>query len=78
MLCARRDFSNYKQLQFLDLLKDIDFLSEEEGDEQKSRIISYMKSSGLAFRDLEQYLPYYPDRLFRNLYEVGLLNGLSS
>ena len=70
--------SNYKQLQLLDLLKDIDFLSEEEGDEQKRRIVSYMKSNGLAFRDLEQYLPYYPDRLFRNMYEVGLLNGLSS
>lgn len=70
--------SNYKQLQLLDLLKDIDYLSEEEGDERKSRIVSYMKSNGLAFCDLEQYLPYYPDRLFRNLYEVGLLNGLSS
>ena len=69
---------NYKQLQLLDLLKDIDYLSEEEGDERKSRIVSYMKSNGLAFCDLEQYLPYYPDRLFRNLYEVGLLNGLSS
>ena len=64
--------------ELLDLLKDIDFLSEEEGDEQKRRIVSYMKSNGLAFRDLEQYLPYYPDRLFRNMYEVGLLNGLSS
>ena len=53
-------------------------LASELGLDTRSRIISYMKSSGLAFRDLEQYLPYYPDRLFRNLYEVGLLNGLSS
>ena len=44
--------------------------------ELTDRIIGYMKANDLRFDILKQYFPYYPDRLYRNMYEVGLLNGV--
>lgn len=72
------DESNYKSLQFLDLLKDIDLYSELEGKELNIKIKTYMEKSGLQFQQLEQYLSLYPDKIFRNMYKVGVLNGISS
>ena len=72
------DESNYKSLQFLDLLKDIDLYSELEGKELNLKIKTYMEKSGLQFQQLEQYLPLYPDKIFRNMYKVGVLNGISA
>ena len=72
------DESNYKSLQFLDLLKDIDLYSELEGNELNKKIRTYMEKSGLQFQQLEQYLSLYPDKIFRNMYKVGVLNGISA
>ena len=72
------DESNYKSLQFLDLLKDIDLYSELEGKELNNKIKTYMEKSGLQFQQLEQYLSLYPDKIFRNMYKVGVLNGISA
>lgn len=75
---AMVDESNYKSLQFLDLLKDIDLYSELEGNELNIKIKTYMRKSGLQFQQLEQYLPLYPDKIFRNMYKLGVLNGFSA
>ena len=72
------DESNYKSLQFLDLLKDVDLYSELEGKELNNKIKTYMEKSGLQFQQLEQYLSLYPDKIFRNMYKVGVLNGISA
>ena len=72
------DESNYKYLQFLDLLKDIDLYSELKGSELNNKIKTYMKKSGIQFQQLEQYLSLYPDKIFRNMYKAGVLNGISA
>ena len=72
------DESNYKSLQFLDLLKDIDLYSELEGKELNNKIKTYMEKTGLQFQQMEQYLSLYPDKIFRNMYKVGVLNGISA
>ena len=69
---------NAKALQFLDLIKDATEISEVEGSELTKRLLAYMKKTGLCFEDLKPYLSYYPDRIYRNLFEVGLLNGISA
>ena len=69
---------NYKSLQFLDLLKDIDLYSEFEGKELNEKIKSYMNKSGIKFSDLEGFLSLYPDKIYRNMYKVGVLNGISA
>lgn len=69
---------NYRQLQLLDLIKEIDFYSEKDGNERLKRLTAYMKACEIGFEDLKEYLPYYPDKIYKNMYEVGLLNGISA
>ena len=68
---------NIKELQFLDLLADIMDLSELEGKALTERLKGYMQKSGLCFSRLERYLPHYPDVIYKNMYAVGLINGIT-
>ena len=70
--------NNVKALQFLDLLKEVSDISELIGRELRDRLLEYMKRSGIAFSTIEPYLRYYPDRIYKNMYEVGLLYGVSA
>lgn len=67
---------NYRILQLLDLLRDIDKIAEE-GERLKKSILLYMKSMKISFADMEPFLPCYPDRIYRNMYETGVLTGIS-
>lgn len=69
---------NYKILQFLDLMKDIDYYSEVEGERLQKRLFQYMQDMKLNFSMLEPYLSYYPDRVYKNMYETRLIYGFSS
>ena len=75
---AKVNSSNYKSLQFLDLLKDVDLYSELKGNALNGKIKSYMKKAGITFSNLESFLSLYPDKIYRNMYKVGVLNGFSS
>lgn len=72
------DEGNAATLQFLDLLKEIVDISEVDGKELTNRLISYMKKKSIRFENMRQFLPYYPERIYKNMYEVGLLNGVSA
>ena len=67
---------NYKALQLLDLLKDIDIVAEVAGDLLNEKLFSYMKKAAITFSDLDLYLDYYPEKIYKNLYKVGILNGV--
>lgn len=69
---------NASALQFLDLIKEVGEISEVDGRELTDRLTDYMKANGLSFDALQKYLPYYPDRIYRNMYEAGLLNGVAT
>lgn len=69
---------NFRALQFLDLMKDVDMVSELEGKRLTERLLAYMRACSLYFDDLEPFFPLYPDKLYRNLYEGGLLDGVSA
>ncbi len=70
--------ANMLTLQFLDLLKEIVDISEVEGEELTKRLADYMKKKNISFSSMKQFLAYYPDRIYKNMYEVGLLNGISA
>ncbi len=72
------DEKNAVTLQFLDLLKEIVDISEVDGEELTDRLIGYMKKKSIGFEGMRQFLPYYPERIYKNMYEVGLLNGVSA
>lgn len=65
--------SNYKVLQFLDLLKDVDVYSEITGEALQKRLYKYMLDTGIRLSDMEPYFPYYPDKLYRNLVETKVI-----
>lgn len=69
---------NYKQLQLLDLLKDIDFYSEKEKEDLRSRVFVYMSKNDIKFEDLEKLLKFYPDRIYKNMFEVGLIRDATA
>lgn len=69
---------NYKQLQLLDLLKDIDFYSEKEKEDLRSRVFVYMSKNDIKFEDLEKLLKFYPDRIYKNMFEVGLIQDATA
>lgn len=70
--------NNADILQFLDLLKEIVDISEIDGEELTNRLITYMKKKEIEFESLKPFLSYYPERIYKNMYEVGLLNGISA
>ena len=69
--------NNYMALQFLDMLKDVDIYSEMTGTGLQQRLYQYMRNTGLKISDLESYFSYYPDKLYKNLIETGVIyNGI--
>lgn len=76
--CCEINENNAATLQFLDLLKEIVDISEVEGNELTNRLIDYMKKKGIEFEKMKHFLQYYPVKIYKNMYEVGLLNGVSA
>lgn len=72
------DDQNVTALQFLDLLKEILDISELEGEELTKKLLEYMRMKKMGFESFEPFLSYYPERIYKNMYEVGLLNGIST
>lgn len=69
---------NVRILQFLDLIKDVDVYSEVEGNGLKKRVMEIMKKMDITFSALEPYLSYYPEKIYKNMYETGVLEGVSA
>ena len=68
---------NYKVLQFLDMLKDVDVYSEVMGKQLQDRLYRYMDDANLSISEMEPYFSYYPDKLYKNLVETRVIyNGL--
>lgn len=67
---------NHKELQFLDLMTNIDKYSEITLDEQKKKLNDYVTNNNLNFEIIKEYLPLYPDRVYKNIYNGGLMNEL--
>ena len=64
---------NYKALQFLDMLKDVDVYSEVTGKPLQDRLYRYMDDANLSISEMEPYFAYYPDKLYKNLVETKVI-----
>ena len=67
---------NKTALQFLDLMSVIDKYSEVSGDSLKKKLRQYVDSVKMDFQIVKEYLPLYPDKVFRNIYQGGLIGEL--
>jgi hypothetical protein len=67
---------NKASLQFLDLMSTIDKYSEISGDELKSKLNEFVTVIGVDFEQVKKYISLFPDRVYRNIYQGGLMNEL--
>lgn len=65
---------NAKVLQFMDLLKDIEQYSELGGKELKDYLEKYIIRFNITKSDVDKYLPLYPDKIYKSIYETGIIN----
>ena len=67
---------NRTTLQFLDLMSSIDKYSELTGDLLKEKLQQLVKSLNVVFEQVKEYISLFPDRVYRNIYQGGLMNEL--
>lgn len=67
---------NIGSLQFLDLMSTIDKYSEIDGEEYTRKLQFFIQEINVDFELVKQYISLYPDRVFRNIYQGGLMNEL--
>lgn len=68
---------NYRMLQFLDLVKDIDLYSDEESNDVSERLRKYILDEGFTEKEVKKYIGDYPDKIYRKMFEMGLFNVLA-
>ena len=67
---------NRATLQFLDLMSSIDKYSELSGDLLKEKLLQFVKSINVDFEQVKEYISLFPDRVYRNIYQGGLMKEL--
>ena len=67
---------NVKELEFLDLMSIIDKYSELNGDEYKWKLKEYVKKVNIDFDIVKKYISLFPNVVYKNIYEGGLMNEL--
>ncbi len=67
---------NISSLQFLDLMQNIDRYSELDGEELNIKLKEYVKKNNVNFDIVKNFISLYPDRVYKNIYNVGLMNEL--
>lgn len=68
--------ANKSALQFLDLMAMIDKYSEISGTELASKLKKFVASVKLDFSVVKDYLQFYPDKVYRNIFQGGLMGEL--
>ena len=67
---------NISSLQFLDLMQNIDKYSELNGEELNKKLKEYVKKTNVDFNIVKNIISLYPDRVYKNIYNGGLMNEL--
>ena len=68
--------NNKSALQFLDLMSVIDKYSELYGLELVTKLKKYAESVKVDFNTVKEYIKLYPDKVYKNIYEGGLMGEL--
>ena len=67
---------NKSALQFLDLMSTIDKYSELGKAELNAKLKRYVNLVKPDFAAVKEYISLYPDKVFRNIYNGGLMGEL--
>lgn len=67
---------NKSALQFLDFMSTVDKYSEISGEEFSSKIKNMISSLNVNFEQIKKYIDLFPDRVYKNIYQGGLMSEL--
>lgn len=67
---------NVSALRFLDLMAIIDQYSELDVEEHKNKLKEFIIKTNVDFDIVKKYLPLYPAKTYKNIYDGGLMNEL--
>lgn len=65
---------NVKTLQFLDFLAEAEKYSELDKDELSVCVAKYVRECNITKTEMDKYLPLYPNKIYKSIYETGLMN----
>lgn len=65
---------NFRVLQLLDLLSNITQYADEDIEDVSLRVKTYIKNVGINRDAIDQYIREYPERIYRNMYEMRLFD----
>ena len=57
-------------------MSNIDRYSEISGDEKIQKIKKFVDVNNVDFKIVKEYLPLYPDKVYKNIYEGGMMGEL--
>ncbi len=69
--------NNVKELEFLSMMSVMDKYKEVKGKEYEMKLKKYIKDNEINFDIVKKYLPLYPKKVYKNIYEGGLINELA-
>lgn len=67
---------NQTALQFLDLMTTIDKYSEISGNLLRMKLKEFINILNVDFSIVKRYIALFPDRVYRNIYQGGLMGEL--
>ena len=67
---------NWKTLQFLDFLKDIELYADVKSDSTKEKIQNYILENQITKETISPYISEYPDKIYRMVYDLELYDAL--
>lgn len=67
---------NKSALQFLDFMTSIDKYSEIKGEVLRQKLMEFVTVLNVDFAKVKEYIALFPDRVYRNIYQGGLMGEL--
>ncbi len=63
---------NYKVLQLLELLKNIDEYADENKENVQENLTAYIRKNEISRDQVDQYLAHFPMKIYKSIYEMRL------
>ena len=68
---------NYRVLQFLDFLTDLEKYLDGSVEDVPARLIQIIKDENITKKIIDAYIGLYPMKVYKNLYETGVVYAIA-
>ncbi|SES43883.1 hypothetical protein SAMN04487884_1582 [Butyrivibrio fibrisolvens] len=68
---------NYRVLQFLDFLVDMDKYLDGAVEDVSARLIQIIKDENITKKRIDAYINLYPTKVYKNMYETGVVYAIA-